>query len=60
MEELKICKGIIEKVKCYMERKDYTGLRLYIDEREKYIDNCIINSNSAEEDYIDKLVKDLK
>ena len=43
-----------------MERKDYTGLRLYIDEREKYIDNCIINSNSAEEDYIDKLVKDLK
>lgn len=60
MEELKICKEIINKVKWYTERKDYNGLKLYIDQKEKYIDNCIITSNNAEEDYIDKLVKDLK
>lgn len=60
MEELKICKKIINKVKWYTERKDYNGLKLYIDEKEKFIDNYIINSNNAEEDYIDKLVNDLK
>ena len=60
MEELKICKEIINKVKWYTERKDYNGLKLYIDEKEKFIDNYIINSNNAEEDYIDKLVKDLR
>ena len=58
MEELKICKEIINKVKWYTERKDYNGLKLYIDEKEKFIDNYIINSNNAEEDYIDKLVND--
>ena len=60
MEELKICKEIINKVKWYTERKDYNGLKLYIDEKEKFIDNYIINSNNAEEDYIDKLVNYLK
>lgn len=60
MEELKICKEIINKVKWYTERKDYNGLKLYIDEKEKFIDNYIINSNNAEEDYINKLVNDLK
>ena len=50
MEELKICKEIINKVKWYTERKDYNGLKLYIDEKEKFIDNYIINSNNAEED----------
>lgn len=60
MEELKICKEIINTVKWYTERKDYNGLKLYIDEKEKFIDNYIINSNNAEEDYIDKLVNDLK
>ena len=60
MEEFKICNEIINKVKWYTERKDYNGLKLYIDEKEKFIDNYIINSNNAEEDYIDKLVKDLK
>ena len=60
MEELKICKEIINKVKWYTERKDYNGLKLYLDEKEKFIDNYIINSNNAEEDYIDKLVNDLK
>ena len=60
MEELKICKEIINKVKWYTERKDYNGLKLYIDEKEKFIDNYIINSNNAEVVYIDKLVNDLK
>ena len=59
MEELKICKEIINKVKWYTERKDYNGLKLYIDEKEKFIDNYIINSNNAEEDYIDKLAASL-
>ena len=35
--ELKMCKEILKKVKWYMERKDYSGLRLYIEEREKYV-----------------------
>ncbi len=60
MEELKLCKEIIKKVKWYMERKDYDGLRLYLDEKEKYIDNCSIVSKNEEADYIDELVKDLK
>lgn len=60
MEELKLCKEIIKKVKWYMERKDYDGLRLYLEEREKYIDNCNIVSENKEADYIDDLVKDLK
>jgi len=60
MEELKLCKEIMKKVKWYMERKDYDGLRLYLDEKEKYIDNCSIVSRNKEVDYIDELVKDLK
>lgn len=60
MEELKLCKEIIKKVKWYMERKDYDGLRLYLEEREKYIDNCSIVSENKEADYIDDLVKKLK
>lgn len=60
MEELKLCKEIMKKVKWYMERKDYDGLRLYLDEKEKYIDNCSIVSRNEEADYIDELVKDLK
>ncbi len=60
MEELKLCTEIIKKVKWYMERKDYDGLRLYLEEREKYIDNCIIVSENKEAEYIDDLVKDLK
>jgi len=60
MEELKLCKEIIKKVKWHMERKDYNGLRLYLDEKEKYIDNCSIVSRNKEVDYIDELVKDLK
>ncbi len=50
----------MKKVKWYMERKDYDGLRLYLDEKEKYIDNCSIVSRNKEADYIDELVKDLK
>ena len=38
VEELKLCKEIIKKVKWYMERKDYAGLRLYIDEKEKEVE----------------------
>ena len=57
--ELKICKEMIKKIKGYMERKDYNGLRLYIDEREKYVENYIIMTKSKEEEYIDSLVKDL-
>ena len=57
--ELKVCKEMIKKIKWYMERKDYNGLRLYIDEREKYDENCRIMSKNKEEEYIDSLVKDL-
>ena len=57
--ELKMCKEILKKVKWYMERKDYSGLRLYIEEREKYVENCRIMSKNKEEEYIDSLVKEL-
>jgi len=60
MEELKLCEEIINKVKWFMERKDYNGLRLYIEEKEKYVNNYISKVNTAEEDYIDNLIKDLK
>ena len=60
MEELKLCKEIIKKVKWYMERKDYDGLRLYLEEKEKYIDNCSIAIKNEESEYIDELIKDLK
>ena len=60
MEELKICKEIINKVKWYTERKDYNGLKLYIYEKEKYINNCSIEIENEESEYIDELIKDLK
>lgn len=60
MEELKICEEIINKVKWFMERKDYNGLRLYIDEKEKNIETYTNNLNYAEEDYMDSLVNNLK
>lgn len=60
MEELKICEEIINKVKWFMERKDYNGLRLYIDEKEKNIETYTNNLNYAEEEYMDSLVNNLK
>ena len=59
-EELKLCEEIINKVKWFMERKDYNGLRLYIDEKEKYVNNYISIVNTAEKDYIDNLIEGLK
>lgn len=59
MEELKICKEIINKVKWYMDRKDYNGLRIYIEEKEKYVETCRIMSKNEEAEYIDNLVKEL-
>ena len=58
--ELKICKEMIRKIKWFMERKDYNGLRLYIDEKEKYVNNYISIVNTAEKDYIDNLIEGLK
>ncbi|MDY2736173.1 hypothetical protein [Intestinibacter sp.] len=60
MEELKMCEEIINKVKWFMERKDYNGLRLYIDEKEKNIETYTNNLNYAEEEYMDSLVNNLK
>jgi len=60
MEELKLCEEIINKVKWFVERKDYNGLRLYIDEKEKYVNNYISIVNTAEKDYIDNLIEGLK
>ncbi len=50
---------IIKDIKKYMDRKDYNGLRLYLDEKEKYVENCRILSKTKEEKYIDTLVKEL-
>lgn len=59
MEELKLCKEIIKKVKWYMERKDYEGLRLYLDEKEKQVELGGKMSKNVEAEYIDSLVKEL-
>lgn len=56
--DLKICMEMINKVRWYMERKDYNGLRLYLDEREKYINNYTIPANEDEK-YMDSLIKNL-
>lgn len=58
-EEFKMCEEIIKKVRWYMERKDYAGLRLYLDEEEKEVEKSRIMSKNVEAEYIDSLVKDL-
>lgn len=55
-----MCEEIINKVKWFMERKDYNGLRLYIDEKEKNIETYTNNLNYVEEEYMDSLVNNLK
>jgi len=59
MEELKICKEIIKNVKWYIERKDYKGLKIYIDREENDIKKNIVITRNAEAEYIDNLVKAL-
>jgi hypothetical protein len=50
---------IIKKAKWYMNRKDYEGLRLYLDEEEKNIENHQKISKNKEAEYIDTLIKKL-
>ena len=52
-DNYKLCLEIIR------DRKDYDGLRLYLDEKEKYVENCHIFSKSEEEKYLDTLIKEL-
>lgn len=54
-----MCEEIIKKVRWYMERKDYTGLRLYLDEKEKEVEKSREISKNVEAEYIDSLIKDL-
>lgn len=42
-----------------MERKDYAGLRLYLDEEEEKVEKSRKMSKNVEAEYIDSLVKDL-
>lgn len=58
-EEFKMCEEIIKKVRWYMERKDYAGLRLYLDEKEKEVEKSREISKNVEAEYIDSLIKDL-
>ena len=54
-----MCEEIIKKVRWYIERKDYTGLKLYLDEKEKEVEKSRKMSKNVEAEYIDSLVKDL-
>lgn len=54
-----MCEEIIKEVRWYIERKDYAGLRLYLDEKEKEVEKSRIMSKNVEAEYIDSLVKDL-
>lgn len=58
-EEFKMCEEIIKEVRWYIERKDYAGLRLYLDEKEKEVKKSRKMSKNVEAEYIDSLVKDL-
>lgn len=58
-EEFKMCEEIIKEVRWYIERKDYAGLRLYLDEKEKEVEKSRKMSKNVEAEYIDSLVKDL-
>lgn len=55
-----LCNEIISKVRWYMDRKDYNGLRLYLDQKEKSIEKAAILCENNESKYMDDLVKDLK
>lgn len=59
MEELKLCKEIVKKVKWYLERKDYVGLKMYIEETENNVEKCRIMSKNKEAEYIDSLIENL-
>ena len=59
MEELKLCKEIVKKVKWYLERKDYMGLKMYIEETENNVEKCRIMSKNKETEYIDSLIENL-
>ncbi len=54
-----MCEEIIKEVRWYVERKDYAGLRLYLDEKEKEVEKSRKMSKNVEVEYIDSLVKDL-
>ena len=54
-----MCEEIIKEVRWYIERKDYTGLKLYLDEKEKEVEKSRKMSKNVEAEYIDRLVKDL-
>ena len=58
-EEFKMCEEIIKEVRWYIERKDYAGLKLYLDEKEKEVEKSRKMSKNVEAEYIDSLVKDL-
>lgn len=58
-EEFKMCEEIIKEVRWYIERKDYAGLRLYLDKKEKEVEKSRKMSKNVEAEYIDSLVKDL-
>ena len=61
MEDVfKTCMEIINEAKRYLERKDYNGLKLYLDEKEKYVENCKIMSKDKASEYIDSLINDIK
>ena len=56
-----MCEENLNKVKWFIERKDYNGLRLYRGEkREKHRKHIANNLNYAEEEYMDSLVNNLK
>ncbi len=54
-----MCEEIIKEVRWYVERKDYAGLKLYLDEKEKEVEKSRKMSKNVEAEYIDSLVKDL-
>lgn len=56
--ELDSVKEIIRHTKHFLEMKDYDGLKIYLDEQEKFLNNY--RNIDKEEEYIEKLIEDLK
>lgn len=56
----KLCEEIIKEVRKYLDRKDYNGLTLYLEQKEKEIEYNDFLFKNKEEKYIDSLVDELK
>lgn len=54
-----VCDDILKTTKKYIEKKNYEGLKEYIERKEKYVEICRKKQKNETSEYIDKLVVSL-